>query len=514
MLRGERRRFRLVYATWLFGVFAFFIPAATWSPASRLALTRALVERGTLSIDAYASSTGDRALVNGQWLSEKAPLPSLVAAAPYAILHDIQRLRGVRPQFHAYTSGQTPAVRLEVNHAFQQALFVCSIATSGLAGVGVGLFAFELLRRRVRARVALLGSVLLAAGTPIFPYATSFYGHTPACALLLGALVALDPRGSLKHVPSQANVRLAGLCLAAAPGCEYMAAAPAALIGCWFLLRSGRRLAQLRDLAAGALVPVAIVAAYHTLAFGLPWRTGYSFIVNPQFKVGQERGLLGITVLRPAAVFGLTFGTSRGLFYIAPVALVGLAYTVRRAVRKDWVAQVGLVGLALLFLMNASYFVWWGGAAAGPRHLIPAIGVLALGLADAFSTRRLTLKILFSVLGIVSVANCIGLTLVGLEAPEFRDALFDFAWPNLLAGHVAILPGASNLGFKLGLGQAGAVLLLLWAGIGYWHLSSLLPRSRNHRRRSEKLATVTVPQPAAAGLHPSVDAVVTNLHDH
>src|SRR6185295_11786293 len=47
-------RLRLGYAAWLFGIFCYFLPAATWSPVSRFDLTRAIVEQRTLSIDAFA----------------------------------------------------------------------------------------------------------------------------------------------------------------------------------------------------------------------------------------------------------------------------------------------------------------------------------------------------------------------------------------------------------------------------------------------------------------------------
>lgn len=500
MTRAERRRFRLTYATWLFGIFAFFIPAATWSPASRFALTRALVERHELSIDPYASSTGDRALVAGQWFTEKAPLPSFVAAVAYAGLFQLQRIRGTRPEYRAHSVGQTPAVRLDVNRAFQQALFLCSVVTSGLAGVAVGLLSFELLRRRTRRRVALMGSVFLTLGTPLFAYATSFYGHTPAAAFLLGALVILDPRGRAPAVPpSDRALRLAGLCLASAPACEYMTAAPAALIGGWFVLRTGARVWTAYNLALGALLPVLFVGGYHALAFGAPWRTGYSFIVNPQFKAGQESGFLGITLLRPAAVYGLTFGTSRGLFYVAPVTLLGLAYAAHRAIRKDdWVARAGACALGLLFALNASYFCWWGGAATGPRHLLPATTVLALGVADALRSRKRPMRIVAALLGVLSIANVAAITAVGLEAPEFQDVLWSFAWPHLLAGHLAILPGASNLGFRLGLGPHGTVLVLVWGLLGYWHVRRLLEPNRTTRYLGE--GRISIQSKAAARL--------------
>jgi hypothetical protein len=463
---------RFAYAFWLFGIFVFVVPAATWSPASRFALTRALVEHHTLTIDPYASSTGDRALVAGQWFTEKAPLPSLAAAVPYAVLHALQSFRGETAAYRSHARGEIPAVRLEVNRAYQQGLYLSSALTSGLAGVCVGLLTFELLRRRTRLRAALLGSIFVTLGTPIYDYATSFYGHTPAAAFLLGALVCLDPYASAKGdaVPP-ARLRWAGLCLACAPGCEYMTAVPSAVIAAFFLLRSRRRADALLQLAAGALVPVLLVCGYHWLAFGAPWRTGYSFITNPQFRDGQSKGLLGITALRPEALYGLTFGVSRGLFFIAPVALLGLVYTARRAiVRADWCARVGLLAFALLFLLNASYFVWWGGAAAGPRHLVPALGFLAIGLGDPLWARAKIPRYVTLVLGAVSIANVAALALVGIEAPEFGNVLTDFAWRRLLAGHISTMPGASNVGFRLGFDVARSLLLFLaWflGGLAY-----------------------------------------------
>jgi len=80
--------------------------------------------------------------------------------------------------------------------------------------------------------------------------------------------------------------------------------------------------------------------------------------------------------------------------------------------------------------------------------------------------------------GVVSVANCAALTAVGLEAPEFQDALRKFAWPNALAGHFATLQGASNLGIMLGLGPWGVLLVVVWGIAGYAHVDALLSNAR------------------------------------
>lgn len=501
MKRADRTWFRVSYAVWLFGIFAFFIPAATWSPASRFALTRAIVERHGISIDAFASSTGDRALVEGEWYTEKAPLPSLVATIPYAVVHALHIFRGVRPAYRAYARGETPAVRIQINRPFQRGLFVSSLFTSGVAGAAVGLLLFELLRRRTTARAALLGSLFFTLGTPVFAYGTSFYGHTPAAALLLAGLFLLDRGASLKRrQPTRAALWGAGMCLASAPGCEYLAAVPVMLIVGWFVLRSPRKVQALLCLGLGAVIPVAIVGAYHWAAFGAPWHTGYSFITNPQFREGQKTGLLGITTLRTAAIYGLTLGVNRGLFFLAPITLIAFVGLVVRAVRRDdWVSRVGLLSFLALFIVNCSYFVWWGGAAAGPRHLVPTVPFLAFGIVGLLRARSRALRAGVITLGVFSVLSFVSFSLVGIEAPEFGNVLTDFVWPNVAAGRISILSGASNLGYLLGLGaRLSTALLVMWGAFGAAYAFALLRRGRRVApKRQALLAAAVVPKDSA-----------------
>src|SRR5512139_261449 len=148
-MEGRARRALLwAYAVWIFGIFGYFIPAATWSPASRFALTRALVEESRLTIDSTVRSTGDRARREGHWYTDKAPLPSVLAVPGYSMLSAWNALRGVAPHFKAIETPDTPAKRVIVNRAFQRSLYVCSLTTAGVAGTVLALLAAELARRR------------------------------------------------------------------------------------------------------------------------------------------------------------------------------------------------------------------------------------------------------------------------------------------------------------------------------------------------------------------------------
>jgi hypothetical protein len=476
MRRADRRAFALAYGAWLFGIFAFFIPAATWNPVSRFNLTRAVVERGSLTVDPYWTSTGDRARVGGHWYSDKPPVVAIAAVPAYAIVRTTQRLRGVQPDYQSFTIGRTPAARVIPNRAFTQGLYVCSLMTSGVAGVALALLLFRFLLRRVRTSAAFLGSCLAVLGTSIFPYATSFYGHVPSAALILGAIYALDPLGSRPRgaPPSRRRVLVAGACISLAAGAEYLTAVPGALVLLSYLVWTEPKLRAktFLNLVLGGLLPALLVAAYHTAIFGAPWRTGYSFEDQAAFATGHSSGFMGIHVPTLAGIWGLTFSVRRGLFYISPMAAVAALFAVRYAVRRrDWAVAVGVGVLVTLLLLNAGYYMWWGGASAGPRHLVPGMAFLGMGAALMLRVRHPWVRRIIVGLCVVSLANCFALTLIGIEAPESGDILRQFVWPRFRVANLAHAGGATNLGMRLGLsGPVSVVVLMVWTIGGFFYL--------------------------------------------
>src|SRR5688572_15493735 len=80
--------------------YAYFVAAPAWNQNSRLALTRALVERHTTIIDDYHETTGDKSFRDGHFYSDKAPGTSLLATIPYSALH----------AFRVLTRGELPGV--------------------------------------------------------------------------------------------------------------------------------------------------------------------------------------------------------------------------------------------------------------------------------------------------------------------------------------------------------------------------------------------------------------------
>src|SRR5438876_3836154 len=69
----------------LLASYAYFYQAGGWNQNSRFDLVRALVERGTVRIDAYADNTGDKTVFDGHVYSDKAPGQALAAVPLVAI---------------------------------------------------------------------------------------------------------------------------------------------------------------------------------------------------------------------------------------------------------------------------------------------------------------------------------------------------------------------------------------------------------------------------------------------
>jgi len=69
----------------LVGSYAFFWHARDWNTASRLILTYAMADRGTVCLDGLDRQTGDIALFQGHYYCDKLPGFSLLGMAPYRL---------------------------------------------------------------------------------------------------------------------------------------------------------------------------------------------------------------------------------------------------------------------------------------------------------------------------------------------------------------------------------------------------------------------------------------------
>ena len=456
--------------------YAYFIGPPAWNQNSRLALTRALVEQRSTIIDPYHATTGDKSFRDGHFYSDKAPGTSLLAVPGYALFYGLTRLAsGELPDVRvipldpaAELMGQVPdpesrapGDRLSYNQQYRTALYVCRVlSTSLLAVTGLGAL-YLLVRRQLARRDSVLLTLLYGLATPAFVYSTALYGHQICADLLLLALAGIilsrrTARGGL----------FTGMCLGLAVTCEYPAAVPAALLTAFALWQRGARFAAWTVL--GGLPGAVLLAAYHQAAFGHPLKTGYDFVYLAEFAEGMKINY-GIRAPDPGVLLKLLFGRFRGLFYLAPVLILAMwglfvqAIAPRDMTSGTWPARQAawlcLLVVGFYLALNSGYYMWDGGAALGPRHCVPMLPFLALGLVPAI---RLVPGAVLA-LGVVSAAQMLAAAGAAPEAPQFGDPLWGHAWPHLLSSQPGY-GGATNLGLLLGLPGILSVapLLALW----------------------------------------------------
>lgn len=464
----------------------YFVGPAGWNQNSRLALTRALVEQQTTIIDDYHHTTGDKSFRDGHFYSDKAPGMSLLATIPYAGFYAVRRLSGrplpdvevvpLDPVDRA--AGRTPPPdqllpgdRLVYDDAHRVALYLCRLLTTTLLSL-LGLAAFYLLALRQLGahRDAMWTSLAYLFATPVLAYSTAFYGHQPCGALLLVAfaLVVLVPDGFRARGGDRIVPWLVGASLGLAVACEYPAAVPAALITAWATWRRG--LVFGTHVVVGGLPFAVVLALYHQVAFGHPLSTGYDHVYLPEFAEGMAVNY-GIGAPDPGVLLELLFGRYRGLFYASPLLLLAVWGLFVHADKSRGPSRqgsglfsvdlsLGIVIIAYYLLLNSGYYMWDGGAAFGPRHAIPMLGFLALGLTPVVQL----LPRAFAVLASVSAVHAIAAAAVSPELPQFGDPIWGHAVPVLLVGD----SHATNVGELLGLPGVFSLAPLALAWLWLW----------------------------------------------
>jgi len=467
--RPEAALFALV-----FGCYAYFYQAGGWNQNSRFDLTRAMVERHSLRIDAYERNTGDDARRDGHFYCDKAPAVSWLGVPPYAVMY---WLAGAPAQ---------PSPRLLAHGSYAAAL-VANALPSAIAAVFLYWLALLL---GLSATWAAVVTLAYALATLAFPYSTVFYGHQLVASLHVIALTLLV---SIRRGAPATRGRLlaVGALLGAAVVVEYPAALGGAVIGLYALALVRPRPRALAWIVAGGVLPVLLLCWYHASAFGGPLTLPYAFSTQKHRHMGWFMGL-GVPDLHVLAQ--LLFSVRRGLFYSAPWLLLAVPGLVLLARRRDTRAEAAVcTAIVLLHLwLNTSLVDWDGGWCVGPRYLVSCLPFLVIGVMELVrqaTTWPRAPRALFAALAGAAVALSMFLmlaaTAVKPEVPSWIRAPFgNYVLPAFGRGELSIstqsidrpdaplhgTPQAWNLGQRLGLdGKPSLLPLGLWVlATGSW----------------------------------------------
>jgi len=467
-----RWRALLIFSV-IFFSYAYFYEGAGWNQNSRLDLVRAIVEQGTLRIDAYHQNTGDKAFANGHYYSDKAPGLALLAV-PVA-----EATRAILPALNIDPASPRGLIDL----AYSLNLFAVALP---MAAACACLFWIAMsLGGSVNG--AAFAASALGLATPIWAYSTLFWGHALAAACLVFAFAcALELR---RHAGSPSDV-FWGLALGVTAGwatvTEYPSLPASAVIAGLALVlvwRDGvqRRLRVLLGVAAGALPCVVVLMLYQHAAFGSIFHPSYAYYPPGAFS-WMKHGYMGLTYPRIDVALKLLFGCRRGLLFSGPVLLAG-PFGLHR-LWKQPATHAPAVAAALIagyyFLFHASFFSWPAGWSYGPRYMSPGLPFLCMGLAPLWDDAGRIWRVVICALAVVGV----GLTLIAVSVSaqppdEFHCALTQFYWPSFWAGRFSsnlgtvLIPaeqgnhvhGSFNLGELLGLHGLTSLLpmLAVWA---------------------------------------------------
>lgn len=356
--------------------------------ATRLFAAISLVEDGDATIDEFAALTIDKAQFGGHAFLDKAPGMTLMALPAVALADAAtgQRAGDVSKLPDAPDMAAFLRLRLRLAVASGPAV---------LTGIAAALLFDLALTLTGSAAAALVAGVGFALGTPMWGWSTTIFGHAAVGSLYVIALWALC-RGSPRAFA------LAGVALGWAVVIEYqavLAGSVLALFGAWRAWQRTRRWTLLGCAVAGGTAALLPLLAYNLVAFGTPFRLGYQGVVG---FAGMNQGLFGLGWPDPRVLWELILGPRRGLLWVAPVLWLtpmGLA----RLRQRDLAWAAGAAA-AVVLLVNAAYYYWDGGNSTGPRHSIPALGLLALGLAPAWAEATRGARLAAGALLVLSVA--------------------------------------------------------------------------------------------------------------
>lgn len=317
---------------------------------SRAAMVAALVEHGDLRIDAYHELTADKALVNGHYYSEKAPLPALLVTPFWWVLH----------RAHLVTPGEHG---LLTDGLLKLGGFLCGSVPLAL----IITLTWLRLKDRHTALPAGWMALLPFLGSFLFVYSGSFHGHLIAALFLL---LAWRSRTGEHHA-------WAGAWAGAAVLSEYsLFLFPLAWVLHDLLQRRWRELLRL---CIGGAPWLLLLLAANWKVTGSPFTLPYAHVAE---HVDRSGGIFGLSLPSWQALWGLLLSSYRGLFTHAPVALITvftfLVLRPRTGLR-EWLTHPLILPAVALVLMMSAHSMWWGGWAFGPRHLTGLAVLLLAG---------------------------------------------------------------------------------------------------------------------------------------
>ena len=415
----------------LFLSFAYFYEGGGWNQNTRFDLVRAIVENGTVRIDLYHENTGDKSQVGTHYYMDKAPGASLLAVPAVGLVRGTLRLA---------------RAKVYSREAMVVYSYVATLAASAAPSVLAALSVFWMARRfGADDAGSTVAAVVCGLGTPLWAYATLFYGHALAAGCLaaacLGAIRLGDPL-----TPGRAALTGLGVGLTAAWAVvtEYPASIPSGVIvlfAVWQVWQRDRAAVTrvVVAMAAGLAFGAIVLLGYNWAAFGKPIYIAYSS--EEGSYEAMRTGIFGVNLPNAHAAYELLFGAYRGLLPLAPVLAVtpiGFVFLLRDRRTRPASAVVAFVAV-YYFLLTSGYAYWSGAWSYGSRHLGPALPFLCVGLAPVWMRSGRLLRAALLVLALAGIGESLVAVSTTPQPPaNFERPMAELLWPTFSSGDFPI----------------------------------------------------------------------------
>ncbi|GAA0297813.1 hypothetical protein GCM10009087_04540 [Sphingomonas oligophenolica] len=408
--------------------------------STRLFAAISLVENHDATIDEFKTLTIDKAEFGQHVYLDKAPGMTLMAMPAVAIADMLTGTSAALYPKKITNHGLAQFMRLRLRLAVAMSIAILTaLAAVLLLDLATGITG--------NPQAGLVTALGYALATPVWGWSTTLFGHAAVGALLLIATWAIWRSTSSAGTLGRLRYPLiAGAALGWALVIEYPTVIPGLPIVAWAIWRTrtldwpGR--ARIFGLTAAAgIIALLPLIAYNEIAFGTLFKVGYSGVVGFD---GMNQGFFGLTYPKLAVLGEITFGTARGLFWVAPILFLA-PFGIARLIRAPETRDLGLLATAIVILVllyNASYVYWDGGFSTGPRHSIPMVGFLALGIAPLWRDWRATGR--GWIAGLVASGIVLNLAIAATEiaAPsEFRFPLVNPILKGFVQGKIRDIPG-------------------------------------------------------------------------
>ena len=402
------------------------------------ALVRALAD-GTSVVDEYQPESCDLAYTDGHYYAAKAPGLAFATLPVYLALD---------------AAGAVPENP-------RTAVWILGLFGALLPALVLGVLSIGLAERVARGTGPVVAAALLL-GTLVLAFATLLFAHVLAAALIAGAFALL-----WRERPTLVLVGAAGLLVGLAATVEHPAGLVALPLGAYaWSQRRGRGVAAFLGGCAAGFAPV---LAYNWWSFGSPAHFAVTDVITVAGDTGhdvvggQDRGLFGAVAPSTHVLLEL-LASAKGLLTLSPVVAAGVAGLIvlaRGRWRREALAALGAFALYVIWNsgLTTPFGGPFGGDSPGARYLVPALPLLAPGLAVAFRAAFLPTALLAGI-------SVVFLALATSTEPMLGD--FDTGrWWELAAdgefthGVVPLLGGPAGvvgvLPFFLGVGAVSAL---------------------------------------------------------